>query len=103
MFMFEDIKTLEDRAIQLILRQVESNDLATALKGVATEVRDKVVRNLSERARENLLEEIELLGPVRLRMVEEAQTKIVQVIRALEDSGQIEIQRGGDDADELIA
>ncbi|MDQ0368236.1 flagellar motor switch protein FliG [Catenuloplanes indicus] len=104
MFMFEDIKTLDDRAIQLILRQVESNDLATALKGVAEEVRDKVVRNLSERARENLLEEIDLLGPVRLRMVEEAQTKIVQVIRALEDSGQIEIQRGGGDAeDELIA
>lgn len=97
MFMFEDIRLLEDRAVQLVLRQVEMTDLATALKGVADEVREKVVRNLSERARENLMEEIELLGPVRLRMVEEAQAKIVQVIRALEHSGQIEIQRGGDE------
>ena len=102
MFMFEDITSLEDRAVQLVLRQVEMADLATALKGVADDVRDKVVRNLSERARENLAEEIDLLGPVRLRMVEEAQAKIVQVIRSLEDSGQIEIQRGGDE-DEFVA
>jgi len=103
MFMFEDVVHLDDKAVQLVLRQVEMNDLATALKGVADAVRDKVVRNLSERARENLLEEIDLLGPVRLRMVEEAQTKIVQVIRSLEDSGQIEIQRGGEDDDEFVA
>src|SRR5919206_441492 len=74
MFMFEDIVHLEDRAVQLVLRQVETPDLATALKGVSDEVRDKVTRNLSERARENLLEEIDLMGPVRVRMVEEAQT-----------------------------
>jgi flagellar motor switch protein FliG len=102
MFMFEDVVTLDDRAVQLVLRQVEMADLATALKGVAEAVRDKVQRNLSERARENLIEEIDLLGPVRLRMVEEAQAKIVQAIRSLEDSGQIEIQRGGED-DELVA
>jgi flagellar motor switch protein FliG len=102
MFMFEDVKMLEDRAVQLVLRQVEMVDLATALKGVAEEVRDKVVRNLSERARENLIEEIELLGPVRLRNVEESQAKIVQVIRSLEQSGQVEIQRGGDE-DEFVA
>jgi flagellar motor switch protein FliG len=102
MFMFEDVTHLDDRAVQLVLRQVEMNELATALKGVPDEVRDKVVRNLSERARDNLLEEIDLLGPVRLKMVEEAQTKIVTVIRSLEESGQIEIQRGGD-GDELIA
>lgn len=102
MFMFEDVTHLEDRAIQLVLRQVEMSDLATALKGVSDEVRDKIVRNLSERARENLMEEIDLLGPVRLRMVEEAQAKIVQAIRQLEESGQIEIQRGGDD-DEFVA
>jgi flagellar motor switch protein FliG len=102
MFMFEDIINLDDRAVQLVLRQVEMADLATALKGVAEDVKDKVQRNLSERARENLVEEIDLLGPVRLRMVEEAQAKIVQAIRSLEDSGQIEIQRGGDD-DELVA
>jgi flagellar motor switch protein FliG len=102
MFMFEDVTHLEDRAVQLVLRQVEMSELATALKGVADEVRDKIIRNLSERARENLTEEIDLLGPVRLRMVEEAQAKIVQVIRQLEASGQIEIQRGGDD-DEFVA
>ncbi len=102
MFMFEDIVNLDDRSIQLVLRQVEPSDLATALKGVAEEVRDKVTKNLSERGRENLLEEIDLMGPVKVKMVEEAQTKIVAVIRALEDSGQIEIQRGGE-VDELIA
>jgi flagellar motor switch protein FliG len=102
MFMFEDITALDDRSVQLVLRQVEPADLATALKGVSDEVRDKVTKNLSERGRENLLEEIDLMGPVKVKMVEEAQTKVVSVIRSLEDSGQIEIQRGGD-ADELIA
>jgi len=97
LFMFEDVVLLEDKAIQLVLRQIDTNDLATALKGVGDNVRDKVTRNLSERARENLVEEIELLGPVRMRVVEEAQAKIVQVIRSLEDSGQIEIQRSDDD------
>jgi flagellar motor switch protein FliG len=102
MFMFEDIVELDDRSVQLVLRQVEPADLATALKGVNEEVRDKVTGNLSERGRDNLLEEIDLLGPVKVKMVEEAQQKIVSVIRSLEESGQIEIQRGGED-DELIA
>ena len=102
MFMFEDIVNLDDRSIQLVLRQVEPADLATALKGVDDAVRDKVTGNLSERGRENLLEEIDLLGPVKVKMVEEAQQKIVSVIRSLEDSGQIEIQRGGEQ-EELIA
>jgi flagellar motor switch protein FliG len=97
MFMFEDIITLDDRAVQLVLRQVETPDLATALKGVREDVRDKVMRNLSERASENLAEEIELLGPVRVRSIEESQAKIVQAIRVLEESGQIVIRRGGDD------
>jgi flagellar motor switch protein FliG len=97
MFMFEDIVTLDDRAVQLVLRQVETPDLATALKGVREDVRDKVMRNLSERASENLGEEIELLGPVRVRAIEESQAKIVQAIRVLEESGQIVIRRGSDD------
>jgi flagellar motor switch protein FliG len=97
LFMFEDVVLLTDKAIQLVLRQIDANDLATALKGVSEAVRAKVTDNLSERARENLLEEIELLGPVRMRVVEEAQAKIVTVILSLEDSGQIEIQRGDDD------
>ncbi|MGY1815461.1 flagellar motor switch protein FliG [Blastococcus sp. SYSU D00820] len=97
MFVFEDIVTIDDRSMQLVLREVEANDLATALKGVRPDVRDKVVRNLSERAAENLAEEIELLGPVRTRTVEEAQGKIVAVIRTLEEQGALTISRGGDD------
>lgn len=98
LFVFEDLVTLEDRALQLVLRQVEATDLATALKGAREEVREKVLNNVSARARENLVEEIELLGPVRLSTVEEARAKVVQVIRSLEDSGQITIRRDSDDA-----
>jgi flagellar motor switch protein FliG len=98
MFIFEDILTLDDKAIQLVLRNVESGELALALKGVSTAVKDKITRNLSARAAENLVEEIELLGAVRLKQVEESQAKVVQEIRALEQSGQIVIQRGTDEA-----
>lgn len=97
MFVFEDITTLDDRAIQLVLRGVETVDLATALKGVKDSVRDKILRNVSERARENLVDEIDLLGPVRTSAVEESQQRVVQVIRQLEESGQIVLTRGGDD------
>jgi flagellar motor switch protein FliG len=101
MFMFEDVVGIDDRGIQLVLRQVETADLATALKGVREEVRSKIMKNLSERAAENLAEEIDLLGPVRLSTVEEAQAKIVQVIRTLEESGQIVLTRGDDE--EMVA
>jgi len=97
MFVFADITLLEDRAMQMVLRQVENADLSVALKGVTDEVRDTVLRNLSERARENLVEEIEMLGPVRLSQVEESRAKIVQSIRRLEESGQIVIRREGED------
>lgn len=97
MFVFGDIVLLEDRAMQLVLRSVETSELSIALKGVSTEVRDKILRNLSERARENLVEEIELLGPVRLSQVEDARAQIVQSIRRLEESGQIVIRRDGED------
>jgi flagellar motor switch protein FliG len=97
MFVFEDITTLDDRSVQLVLRQVETSDLATALKGVRVDVRDKVIRNMSERAGEALGEEIELLGPVRLKAVEEAQAKVVHAIRTLEEAGQLVISRGADD------
>jgi flagellar motor switch protein FliG len=98
MFIFEDILTLDDKAIQLVLRNVESGDLALALKGVSPAVKDKITKNLSARAAENLVEEIELLGAVRLKQVEESQAKVVQEIRALEQSGQIVIMRGSDEA-----
>lgn len=97
MFVFEDITTLDDKAIQLILRQVDSKDLGVALKGVRNEVRSKIMRNLSERAAQNLSEEIDLLGPVRLKNVEEAQGGIVRVIRALEESGQLVLSRSADE------
>lgn len=98
MFIFEDITTLDDKAIQLVLRNVESADLALALKGVSAAVREKIMRNLSTRAAENLAEEIELLGPKRLSEVEESQAKVVTEIRALEQAGQITIMRGNDEA-----
>jgi flagellar motor switch protein FliG len=98
MFMFEDVAGLDDRAIQLVVRQVQTNDLATALKGVADNVRAKIMQNMSERAALTLAEEIDMLGPVRLQVVEEAQAGIVRVIRELEESGEIFIGRGDEDA-----
>jgi flagellar motor switch protein FliG len=101
MFMFDDITTLDDRAVQQVLRQVETNDLAVALKGVSERVRQKILQNLSERAADNLADEIEVLGPVRLTHVEEAQAKVLQVIRTLEEQGQIVVRRG--DSDEFVS
>jgi flagellar motor switch protein FliG len=98
MFMFEDIVGLDDRSIQLILRQVQVAELATALKGVNDTVKDRVLRNMSERAASSLLEEMDVLGPVRVHVVEEAQQSIVRIIRQLEESGQIMVGRGDDDA-----
>jgi flagellar motor switch protein FliG len=100
MFMFEDITTLDDRSVQLVLRSVDSKELATALKGVSTDVRGKIMANVSERAAANLADEIDLLGAVRLSTVEEAQAKIIATIRSLEESGQILLSRG--DRDEYV-
>lgn len=97
MFVFADIVLLEDRALQLVLRGVETPTLALALKGAGADESGAVLRNLSERARNNLTEEIELLGPVRMSQVEEARSQIVQIIRRLEESGQIMIRRDGED------
>jgi flagellar motor switch protein FliG len=97
MFMFEDIVNLDDRSVQLVLRSAESNELALALKGVPDAVRDKITSNLSSRAAENLIEEVELLGAVRLTQVEEAQQSIIRTIRQLEEQGQIMVRRGSDD------
>jgi flagellar motor switch protein FliG len=97
MFVFEDITQLDDRSVQLVLRQVDTKDLAVALKGVRADVRQLILRNMSERAAQNLTEEIDLLGPVRLKSVEEAQGGIVRVIRALEESGQLVLNRSADE------
>lgn len=100
MFVFEDIVMLDDRGIQLVLREVDSKDLALAIKGSNPEVGQKVMANMSSRASQMLKEDIEFMGPVRLRDVEEAQQRIVKVIRRLEESGAIVISRGG--SDEII-
>ena len=97
MFVFEDIQGLDDRSIQLVLRAVDAKELAVALKGVDQKVRNKVMKNMSERAAANLAEEIQLLGPIKLKTVEEAQNGIVRVIRTLEESGQIDMARGNDE------
>jgi flagellar motor switch protein FliG len=97
MFVFEDVVHLDDRAVQLVLRSVDSKELALALKGVDTRVRNKVTKNMSERAAANLSDEIKLLGPVKLKSVEEAQNAIVRVIRGLEESGEIEMGRSDDE------
>ena len=97
MFVFEDITSLDDRSVQLVLREIDSKDLAVALKGVREDVRDKVLKNMSERAATGLAEEIDLLGPVRLKQVEESQAGVVKAIRRLEEAGQIVINRGGDE------
>ncbi len=100
MFVFEDIVLLDDRSLQLVLREIESKDLALALKGSSGEVGEKIYKNMSKRASEMLKEEIEYMGPVRIRDVEEAQQKIVNVIRRLEESGEIVVSRGK--GDEII-
>jgi len=100
MFVFEDIVLLDDRSLQQVLREVDSKDLALALKAASTEVAQKVYKNMSKRASEMLKEEIEYLGPVRIRDVEEAQQKIVNIIRRLEDAGEIIVSRGK--GDEII-
>jgi flagellar motor switch protein FliG len=97
MFIFEDIVTLDDRSVQLVLRQVDAKELAIALKGVDQKVRDKIMGNMSERAAANLAEEINLLGPVKLKTVEESQAAVVRVIRVLEEAGQIVMSRGSDE------
>jgi flagellar motor switch protein FliG len=97
MFVFEDIVQLDDRAVQQILKEVDLKELATALKGVNNEVQTKVFRNMSERATNMLKEDMEFMGPVRLKVVEEAQQKIVGVIRRLEEAGELTIGRGAEE------
>jgi len=97
MFVFEDIVMLDDRSIQKVMREVDSQELAKALKSVDTEVQDKIFRNMSKRAAGMLKEDMEYMGPVRLKDVEEAQQKIVSIIRHLEDTGEIVIARAGED------
>jgi flagellar motor switch protein FliG len=101
LFLFEDIAKIDDRSLQVVLREISPQDLAMSLKGVSEEVHEKVLGNLSRRAAQMLEEELELMGRVRRSSVEEAQGKIVAVIRRLEDKGEIEIDVGG--VDDFVA
>ena len=97
MFVFEDILSLDDKSIQRVLREVDNNDLAVALKSANEDVQTAIFNNLSKRLATMIREDMEFMGPVRLKDVEEAQQKIVNIIRKLEDSAEIIISRGGGD------
>ena len=100
MFVFEDILSLDNRAIQTVLREVDNSELAIALKNANEDVQNCIFNNLSSRLAAMIKEDMEYMGPVRLKDVEEAQQKIVNIIRKLEDTGEIVISRGG--GDEII-
>ena len=97
MFVFEDIVTLDSTSIQRFIREVDNNELAIALKGATEEVQEIIFKNMSKRMAEMIKEDMEFMGPIRLRDVEEAQQKIVNIIRKLEEAGEIIISRGGDE------
>lgn len=100
MFVFEDILQLDNRAVQRFMREVDNGELALALKGSSEDVQSLIFANMSKRLAEQIREDLDFMGPVRLKDVEEAQQKIVNIIRKLEDAGEIIISRGG--GDELI-
>ncbi|MBE3593881.1 MAG: flagellar motor switch protein FliG [Candidatus Carbobacillus altaicus] len=97
MFVFEDIVLLDDRSVQRVIREVANEDLLLALKAASEDVKALIFKNMSTRMAETFREEMEYMGPVRLRDVEEAQTRIVATIRRLEEAGEIVISRGGGD------
>jgi flagellar motor switch protein FliG len=97
MFVFDDLVRLDDRSLQRVLRDVDSKDLSLAMRGTGEELQERIFRNQSTRAAQALREEMEIGGPVRLRQVEEAQQRIVNIVRRLEDAEEIVVQRGGED------
>jgi flagellar motor switch protein FliG len=107
LFVFEDVLKLDDRAIQLVLKEIESKDLALALRGASFEVVERLTSNMSTRAAEMLQEEIEIMPPQRRKVVEEAQSKVVAAVRKLEEAGEIFVSRGAgsagaDDDDQVV-
>ena len=105
LFVFDDLLKLDDRTIQLVLKEIDSKDLALALRGTPDEVKERILANISQRAAELVRDEMTLMPPQRRRVVEEAQSKVVAVVRKLEDSGAIVLARGdaASDEDELVA
>ena len=102
MFVFEDIILIDDRGIQQMLREIDNKELALALKTASEELKEKIFKNMSKRAAEGIKEDMEYMGPVRLKNVEEAQQAIVAVVRRLEEAGEIVISGRGGGEDEII-
>ena len=102
MFIFEDILILDDRSIQLILKEVDTKELAIALKASSDELKDKIFKNVSERVEQMIKEEMEYAGPTRLSVVEESQQRIVEIVRRLEDEQQIVIVRGAEGGEVFV-
>lgn len=103
MFVFEDVTKLTNQAVQRVLKDVDNDLLAIALKGTSSEIADKIFSNVSSRLKETLKENMDYMGPVRVRDVEEAQQKIVNIIRRLEETGEIQVARGGGGEDAFIS
>jgi flagellar motor switch protein FliG len=102
MFVFDDINLLDDRAIQQVMKGVDQKDIVLALKGASESVKGKILKNMSTRAKQMILEDMEVMGPVRLKTAEEAQQKIINVVRRLEETGEIAVARGGGEAEVLV-
>ena len=102
MFTFDDLVYLDDRSIQRVLKEVDTRQMALALKGASEEVKQKIFANMSARAADMLREELEFMGPVRVRDVEEAQRQIANLVRSLEEEGEIVIVRGGGSEEILV-
>jgi len=102
MFVFEDLKKLDERAVQMVVREADHKDLLLALRGASEEVRNLILSNMSKRAAQLLEEDLNAMGPVRLSSVEEAQRHIVGIVRKLEEAGEIVLSRGGPGEDVLI-
>jgi flagellar motor switch protein FliG len=98
MFVFDDLVNLDNRTIQQVLREVDAKDLALALKGAKDEVKEHILKNMSSRAKAMILEDMDVMGPVRLKHAEEAQQKIINVVRQLEEMGEIVVTRGDEEA-----
>jgi len=96
MFVFDDIMLLDNKAIQQVMKDIDAKDTTLALKGASEQVKNKILSNMSSRARQMIMEDMEIMGPVRLKSTEEAQQKIVNAIRRLEETGEIIVARGGE-------
>ena len=102
LFVFEDILKLDDRAVQLVLKDIDAKELALAMRGASTEVKEKILSHMSQRGAEMLREEMEYMPPQRRVVIEEAQSKIVATVRRLEDAGELTISRGGANEDDVV-